>query len=378
VVRPHRGWVAFLVACCALIAITGTASAKEVLYGADGAGGNPSNLYILNPSTGAVVETVGPIGFAVTGLAANPANGTLYGSTAQKTGPGAPNPGSLISIDRTTGAGRLIGDLRPDADGAADITFTLDGALFGWLQPGASDLATIDANTGAATIVGDSGTNGEGSGLAASPAGVLFLAESADNDVLDIVNRNTGAVSPVATMNGIGFRIDSFAFDGAGTLFGARQEGSPVFSADLITVDITTGAVASRGPSVSHLDALTFAKTTRTLTFDASKVKAKKKASISRLVVPKGGKARFAGDLSAPQDLAGCESNQTIEVQRKKAKQTTFTTFARVRTNAAGRFSIKRKIKKTFVYQAVVGQTAACYGTASNREKVKAKKRSKR
>jgi hypothetical protein len=376
---PHRGLVAFVVACWALLALGATASAKEVLYGSNGAGGNPSNLYILNPSSGGVVETVGPIGFAVTGLAVDPADGTLYGSTAQKTGPGAPNPGSLIRIDRTTGAGTLIGDIRPDADGAADITFTPDGALFGWLQPGASDLVAIDKVSGAGSIVGDSGLNAEGSGLASSPAGVLFFAESADNRALDTVNRTTGLATEVATMNGtLGFRIAAFAFDGAGTLFGARQEGSPFFSADLITVDTTTGAVASRGASVSRLDALTFAKSTRTLTFDASRVKAKKKkkaASVSRLVVTTGRKARLSGDLSAPQDVTGCESNQTVELQRRKPKQTAFRTFAQVRTDVTGKFSIKKKIKKTFVYQAVVGETAGCYDSTSNTEKVRAKKK---
>ena len=56
-------------------------SAAEVLYGADGAGGNASNLYILNPATGGTVSTVGPIGFAVTGLAIHPTTRVLYGST---------------------------------------------------------------------------------------------------------------------------------------------------------------------------------------------------------------------------------------------------------------------------------------------------------
>src|SRR5215216_3279616 len=113
-----RAYVALLVACGALL-FTATASAQEVLYGADGAGGNLSNLYILDPTSGGAFQNIGPIGFAVTGLAVDPTDGTLYGSTSRMTSGGAPNPGSLITIDRATGAGSLVGDLRPDADAAA-------------------------------------------------------------------------------------------------------------------------------------------------------------------------------------------------------------------------------------------------------------------
>ncbi len=377
------GLAAVLASCCGLSAVASTASAQEVLYGADGAGGNPSNLYILDPGSGAAVENIGPIGFAVTGLAVDPADGTLYGSTSRQTTGGAPSPGSLITINRTTGAGTLVGDLRPDTETAADITFTPDGALFGWLEPNSSDLVTIDKVTGAASIVGDSGLNNEGSGLASSPGGVLFLAES-DNGPLRTVDRNTGATVTVATMNGTkGFRVPGLAFDAMGTLFGARQGGSAGFEGDLITINTVTGAVTTMGPSLTRLDAITFAQpqpalqSARTVSFDASKAKAKQAGTSPRLAVKKGKKARFSGDVSAPQNVAGCESNQTVEIQRKKPKQTTFTTLEQVQTDAAGSFSTAKKIKKTFEYRAVVGETAACDDATSSSEKVKAKKKKK-
>ena len=53
---------------CAWAMLAAPVSA-EILYGADGAQGHSSNLYTLNPASGAVVSTVGAIGFAVTGLA---------------------------------------------------------------------------------------------------------------------------------------------------------------------------------------------------------------------------------------------------------------------------------------------------------------------
>jgi hypothetical protein len=95
------------------------------------------------------------------------------------------------------------------------------------------------------------------------------------------------------------------------------------------------------------------------------------------LTVKKGRKARFSGDVSAPQNLTGCESNQAVDLQRKKLKGAPFTTFEQVQTDAAGNFSIKQTIKKTYEYRAIVGETAACDDATSSSEKVRAKKKEK-
>jgi hypothetical protein len=379
----RRVLAVLLASCCALLAFAAAASAREVIYAADGAGGNPSNLYILNPSNGSVVQNVGAIGFAVTGLALDPTDGTLYGSTARKTSGGAPNPGSLIRIDRTTGAGTLVGDLRPDDEIAADLAFTPDGTLYGWLEPGTDDLVAINKATGAATIVGDSGLDTYGSGLASNAAGVLFLAGEGDRGRLHTINRATGAATPVATLNGNSdFGISSLSFNVAGTLFGSRIPSGfttpQTFTSDLLTIDTATGAITSLGPSVDRLDAIEFitVQSTRTVTFDASKAKkGKKSEKASRLAVKKGKKARFTGQVSAPDDLAGCAANQTVELQRKKPKATTFTTFETLQTDAAGNFSTKEKIKKTFQWQVVLTENQNCDDATSNSEKVKAKKK---
>lgn len=371
----RRFLAALLAFCCALLAFAATASAREVLYGADGAGGNPSNLYLLDPSSGAVLQNIGPIGFAVTGLAVDPTDGTLYGSTGLSASGGAPNPGHLISINKATGAGTVIGDLRPNTPAnhtAADLAFTPDGALYGWLEPDDDDLATINKTTGAATIVGNSGLSTYGSGLASNSAGTLFFAGDGDAGQLHTINRATGAATPVATLNGSGNPgISSLSFNAAGTLFGSRLPSDstpPNFASDLLTINTATGAITSMGPSVNRLDAIEFDRlqSDRTLTLDASKSKVKK-----------GKKVFFSGQIGAPEDEAGCESNQTVDLQRKKPKQTTFTTFDQVQTDAAGNFSDKEKIKKTFQYQAVVGETAECDDGLSATEKVKAKKKKK-
>ena len=119
----------FVVAACAIVLLGTTAQAAPLLFGADGSGGNPSNLYIIDPATGGVASTVGAIGFAVTGLAFDPTTGVLYGSTS---GAGATSS-LLLPIDIATGAGTVVGDFGVGASPMADIAFDPDGNLYGWL-----------------------------------------------------------------------------------------------------------------------------------------------------------------------------------------------------------------------------------------------------
>jgi hypothetical protein len=107
-------------------------------------------------------------------------------------------------------------------------------------------------------------------------------------------------------------------------------------------------------------------KADRTLTLDANKNKVKK-----------GKKVRFSGQLDAPQNEAGCEPNQTVELQRKakKAPDSAFATFKTLQSNNTGNFATKVKVKETRVYRAVVQETAACDDEVSNTKKVRLKKR---
>ena len=207
------------------LAAAAPAFAAEVLYGADGGGGNPSNLYILNPATGAIVSTVGPIGFAVTGLAIHPSTGVLYGSTGRNS---ATFPHSLITINKTTGAGTLVGSfVIGSLETMADLTFTSDGTLYGWLEPSSDDLYTINTATGAATLVGESGLNTFGSGLAASAANVLFFAGDGDTFELRTISRTTGLPTTVGTLNGSSdLSISAMAFNAAGTLYAVRLDNN--------------------------------------------------------------------------------------------------------------------------------------------------------
>jgi hypothetical protein len=100
----------------------------------------------------------------------------------------------------------------------------------------------------------------------------------------------------------------------------------------------------------------------RTATLDASKNKVKK-----------GKKVRLSGRVSETARQGECQSAQTVELQRKRPKQTSFTTFAQVQTDAQGSFLLKKKVKKTVEFRAQVVETAACAAALSNSEKVKVK-----
>jgi hypothetical protein len=101
----------------------------------------------------------------------------------------------------------------------------------------------------------------------------------------------------------------------------------------------------------------------RALTLDANKNKVKK-----------GKRVRLSGQLSEIGQGGSCVANQPVELQRKKPSKTEFTTVEQLQTNAAGGFSTKEKVKKTFEYRVQALETATCGAADSNTEKVKAKK----
>jgi hypothetical protein len=101
----------------------------------------------------------------------------------------------------------------------------------------------------------------------------------------------------------------------------------------------------------------------RSLTLDANKNKVKN-----------GKNVRLSGQVSETGQGGSCVANQPVELQRKKPKQTEFTTVEQLQTDAAGAFSTKEKVKKTFEYRVQAAETATCGSADSNTEKVKAKK----
>lgn len=222
------------------------------LFAAKG-GSTVSDLYTLEPTTGDILSDIGPIGYAVTGLAFDPTSGILYGSTSNND---PSDPHSIISIDATTGEGTLVGESGSLSGPAADICFDSTGQLYGWLEAAPDQLALIDKTTGEETLTNPAPFNTFGDAMDFDLSGTLwaFIAGSTDSitggtyGYVYTVNPSTGAVTKQSQLTG-GPNIanDTLAagkFDTDG-LFWAIQNHFP--TRYLVTVNVSTGVMTTIG-----------------------------------------------------------------------------------------------------------------------------------
>jgi len=247
------------------------------LYAVDGAQGNPSTLYTLDPTDGSILSTIDPIlntnGGAqlthVTGIAIDPTNGQMYGVTNS----GA-SGNNLWSINKATGAATLIG---PTNHQIPDISFDPFGNLYGWTE-NSDDLVTINKSTGQATIVGECTANGLfnecntfNTGFAIDSNANFYMKNS---DVLVRINHVNGAAFSATDLDSS--RFDSFApcnilaFDALDDLFTGRRIVDPDFDcfsggsipdndSTLESVDIIAGTLTQLGTNnISFLSAIEF------------------------------------------------------------------------------------------------------------------------
>jgi hypothetical protein len=241
----------------------------DVLYGATTPRNGQGSLYILNPATGGIVTTIGPLvdttgdHFTITGLAFQPGTGVLYGATAN----GSPtDPRSLVTINPTTALVTPIGPFNA-ANGApmGDIRFDpTTGKLYGANAVGGA-LYTIDLATGAATRISATDqaitTGSSGHGLAADATGTLFTTPDGAFGNLYTYDKNNGTATLITPLSGspLDGAIGALSFDN-GFLFGEVNSFGP--PNDLITINTTTGAITDIGQTVDDLDAIAFQVTT--------------------------------------------------------------------------------------------------------------------
>lgn len=287
---------------------------QQMLYGANGAGGNPdTHLFILDPESGDIVQDIGSINdvtnssinYPVTGLAFDPINGTLYGTTGgggrrKILSEGEERTQKLITIDPLTGSGTLIGTVTSTVvdnensnttitHNMADIAFSASGSLYGWSEPNLDDLHLINKTTAVATSLGDSELETSGSGLEfanpsnfsqverlaenvnfnASPS--LYLTGTTDEGDLDVINPFDGSVDQSIPLRNTlavgeeeeGYDIAALTSDQNGILLGSRlttgiieEEDFP----DLVFIDQNTGVIISMGENedLEGMDAIAF------------------------------------------------------------------------------------------------------------------------
>ncbi len=230
-----------------------TASAAPILFAVSGSGNASSNLYTVDPTTGAAT-LVGATGFShITGLAFNPVTGVLYGHVSNIFG--SPSATDLVTINRTTGAAALVGSTDNQVP---DMTFSASGVLYAWSEcltsgcTNTDDLYTINTSTGAATFVGESGINTSNTGLAFSPLGALYLKSGSQLYILDPLTGQSislGATLDASTNNAL-------AFSPGGVAYSINRTSG---TTRLVSLNLTMGTVTDIGDmGVAAIAALVF------------------------------------------------------------------------------------------------------------------------
>ena len=262
------------------------AANAQLLFGTTGACNNvvrggpctqTSTLVQLDPSTGALIREIGPVGFTVNGLAWDRHSKRLYASTAI----GDVVFHGLITIDPDTGAGTPVATSVRNfgLDGADSpihsITIDSRGNMVGWYDEspppvGVTDtFVQIDKRTGIATEFVNTGINTSQNGL------------SFDNDDRLWNIDASRIVGPGTTLTQTAFRLDprnghalrsvqlSPPLDAAlgdfnpdnGLYYGLNFVASfPQFPTLIVVLNVRTGTASTLGQSLDGLPTLAFAK----------------------------------------------------------------------------------------------------------------------
>jgi len=235
----------------------------EGLYGC---AGRFSNLYTIDPTTGAAT-LVGPMGGEIwcTGLAFS-ADGTLFAMGWDEIPPPDDWVAALYTVNPNTGAATMVGHSHHTYgdQGIPDISFRSDGTLFGYLMKD-DGLGTISTATAAVTKVGPTLLDGRGNGIAFDAGDTLFHS---NDDALHTLDQTDGQFITLVGLHtwpdvycptGRGPRINAMDFNSAGTLYGSLNCGDHRSGPNyLVTVNTTTGNVTNIGPTVDGLDGIAF------------------------------------------------------------------------------------------------------------------------
>ena len=180
---------------------------KPILYGTTGRCNNDfpggpctetSTLVQLDPSTGALIREIGPVGYTVNGLAWDRKTHKLYASTAIGCGFDSVCPfHGLITINLKTGAGKPVNPGAPNfglevgSDGKESpihsIAINSNGLMVGWYDefngaapaiPNNDTFVQINKKTGIATEFPDTGIDTSANGVSFDSNGFLWNIDS--------------------------------------------------------------------------------------------------------------------------------------------------------------------------------------------------------
>jgi hypothetical protein len=261
-----------------------SAAKPPLLYGTTGACNNAfpggpctqtSELFQLDPTTGAAIKDIGPVGFTVNGLAWDTKTDQMFASTAI----GDVAFHGLITIDLATGAGTPVDPTVHNfgLDGADSpihsITFNTPGRMAGWYDeapaPGVTDtFVRLDKGTGIATEFTNTGIDTAQNGLSFDKSNKLWNIDT---------TRRQGPGTPLTQVayqldpnNGQPIRTVSLSpptmaalgdFNPVNDLYyGLNFQAFTIAPTFLEVVDLGAGTVRTIGQTVDDLHTLAFRK----------------------------------------------------------------------------------------------------------------------
>ncbi|MFC1778197.1 hypothetical protein ACFL3I_12810 [Pseudomonadota bacterium] len=203
---PHQSWgkvilLSLFAIAAATANITHAQTCTPRLYGTvyDGPNGLAS-FYSINPETG-IGDKIGATGFErISAFDVDPATGIIYAAGEEA----VTNTPVLITIDRTTGIGTLVGEMAVNEPVAGMSIRNSDSTIFAFGSAGG--VFTVDKSTGLTTTLTEPDADLSGNAIAFSPDDVLYHA---DDVFLRTVDQTTGGLTLAYNLN-----YDSYADDG--------------------------------------------------------------------------------------------------------------------------------------------------------------------
>lgn len=200
--------------------------------------GPTSTLVELDPATGAVLTTIGSVGYRVNGMTYDATTNTMYATTSNGD---ASFPDGLISINLATGAGTEIGT------GAGQYvnvpTANSAGVLYGWTED-TDDAVLWDKVAGTITVLGSSGISTLEQSLAFDNSDTLYYV-SINAGGIQTINTTTGAATSGPAISGAtGYALHHGDFaPGTTLLYALTDIGTGPRDIDIL--DVTTGVVTN-------------------------------------------------------------------------------------------------------------------------------------
>ena len=216
------------------------------------------NLFTINLANSratlvAPLRLEGNTAVGVTGLAVHPATGIFYAITS---GLSPEAPRSLVRIDPATGFASLIGRL---THAGSDISFDAFGTLYIWL-PQTRQIGVVNLADGHVTPLGTPGAPSTSGGLAIDQHGLAYITPNGASGTLDTVDLKTGEIRTGPVLAGAPYpaAINAMTFTPSGLLIAVNSNAGVPQSTQLVSINISTGAVAAMGALPDDTDALTF------------------------------------------------------------------------------------------------------------------------